>query len=45
MLAGEALAILGEAEAALAHFQAALPLALLAKDYKGSVTCPREYSG
>lgn len=34
MLAGDALAILGDAEAALAHFQAALPLAEQAKDYK-----------
>ena len=34
MLAGDALAILGDAEAALAHFQAALPLAQQAKDYK-----------
>ena len=34
MLAGDALAILGDAEAALAHFQAALPLAQQARDYK-----------
>jgi hypothetical protein len=34
ILAGDALAILGEAEAALAHFQAALPLAQQAKDTK-----------
>jgi hypothetical protein len=34
MLAGDALAILGDAEAALAHFQVALPLAEQAKDYK-----------
>jgi len=34
MLAGDALAILGDTEAALAHFQAALPLAQQAKDYK-----------
>ncbi len=34
MLAGDALAILGDAEAALAHFRAALPLAQQAKDYK-----------
>jgi tetratricopeptide (TPR) repeat protein len=33
ILAGDALAILGDAEAALAHFQAALPLAQQAKDY------------
>jgi hypothetical protein len=34
MLAGDALAILGDTEAALAHFQAALPLAQQASDYK-----------
>ncbi|HEV2256287.1 MAG TPA: hypothetical protein VGS06_24325 [Streptosporangiaceae bacterium] len=34
MLAGDALIILGDAEAALAQFQAALPLAQQAKDYK-----------
>ncbi len=34
MLAGEALGILGEAEAALEHFQAGLTLAQEAKDYK-----------
>jgi hypothetical protein len=34
MLAGDALTILGDAEAALAQFQAALPLAQQAKDYK-----------
>jgi hypothetical protein len=34
MLAGEALAVLGDTEAALAHFQVALPLAEQAKDYK-----------
>ena len=34
ILAGDALAILGDTEAALAHFQAALPLAQQAKDYK-----------
>jgi hypothetical protein len=34
MLAGDALAILGDTEAALAHFQAALPLAQQARDYK-----------
>jgi thioredoxin-like negative regulator of GroEL len=34
ILAGDALAILGETEAALAHFQAALPLAQQAKDTK-----------
>ena len=34
ILAGDALAILGDAEAALAHFQVALPLAHQAKDFK-----------
>jgi tetratricopeptide (TPR) repeat protein len=34
MLAGDGLAILGDTEAALAHFQVALPLAEEAKDYK-----------
>jgi hypothetical protein len=34
ILAGDALAILGEVEAALAHFQTALPLAQQAKDAK-----------
>ena len=34
MLAGDALVILGDAEAALAQFQAALPLAQQAKDYR-----------
>ena len=34
MLAGEALAVLGDTEAALAHFQVALTLAEQAKDYK-----------
>ena len=34
ILAGDALTVLGDAEAALAHFQAALPLAERAKDYK-----------
>ena len=34
ILAGDALAILGDTEAALAQFQAALPLAEQAKDYK-----------
>jgi tetratricopeptide (TPR) repeat protein len=34
ILAGDALAILGDAEAALAHFRVALPLAEQAKDYK-----------
>jgi hypothetical protein len=34
LLAGEALTILGDAEAALAQFQAALPLAQQAKDYR-----------
>ncbi len=34
MLAGDALAILGDTEAALAHLQVALPLAEQAKDYK-----------
>jgi hypothetical protein len=34
LLAGEALTILGDADAALAQFQAALPLAQQAKDYK-----------
>jgi hypothetical protein len=34
MLAGDALAILGDTEAALAHFQAALPLAQQTRDYK-----------
>jgi hypothetical protein len=34
MLAGDALDILGDTEAALAHFQAALPLAEQARDYK-----------
>jgi len=34
MLAGDALAILGDTEAALAHFQAALPLAQQLRDYK-----------
>jgi len=34
MLAGDALAILGDTEAALAQFQVALPLAQEAKDYK-----------
>jgi hypothetical protein len=36
ILAGDALVILGDAEAALAHFQAALPLAQQAKDYKAT---------
>jgi len=34
MLAGDALAMLGDVEAALAQFQAALPLAQEAKDFK-----------
>ena len=34
LLAGDALAMLGDADAALAQFQAALPLAQQAKDYK-----------
>jgi hypothetical protein len=34
MLAGDALAVVGDAEAALAQFQAATPLAQQAKDYK-----------
>ena len=34
ILAGDTLAILGDGEAALAHFQVALPLAQQAKDYK-----------
>ena len=34
ILAGDALAILGDAEAAVAHVQAALPLAQQAKDYQ-----------
>jgi hypothetical protein len=34
ILAGDALAILGDTEAALAHFQAALPLAQQARDFK-----------
>jgi len=34
MLAGDALAIFGDTEAALAQFQAALPLAQQAKDYR-----------
>jgi hypothetical protein len=34
MLAGDALAVLGDTDAALAQFQAALPLAQQAKDYK-----------
>jgi hypothetical protein len=34
MLAGDALAMLGDTDAALAQFQAALPLAQQAKDYK-----------
>ena len=34
ILAGDTLAILGDTEAALAHFQVALPLAQQAKDYK-----------
>lgn len=34
MLAGDALAVLGDTEAALAHLQAALPLAEQAKDHK-----------
>ena len=36
ILAGDALAILGDAEAALAHYQAALPLAQQAKDFKAT---------
>ena len=34
VLAGDALAVLGDTESALAHFQVALPLAEQAKDYK-----------
>jgi hypothetical protein len=34
MLAGDALSLLGDAEAALVHYQAALPLAQQAKDYR-----------
>ena len=34
ILAGDALAVLGDTESALAHFQVALPLAEQAKDYK-----------
>jgi thioredoxin-like negative regulator of GroEL len=34
ILAGDALVVLGDAEAALAHFRVALPLAEQAKDYK-----------
>jgi hypothetical protein len=34
MLAGDALAVLGDTETALAHFQAALPLAQQAKDFE-----------
>ena len=36
ILAGDALAILGETEAALAHYQAALPMAQQARDYKAT---------
>jgi hypothetical protein len=34
LLAGDALVVLGDAEAALGHFQAAMPLAQQAKDYR-----------
>jgi hypothetical protein len=36
MLAGDALALLGDAEGALAHYQAALPLAQQTKDYQAT---------
>jgi tetratricopeptide (TPR) repeat protein len=45
MLAGDALALLGDAEAALAQYQAALPLAHQAKDYRLPVCCPEGSSG
>jgi tetratricopeptide (TPR) repeat protein len=45
ILTGDALATLGDTEVALAHFQAALPLAQQAEDPRRSVTCQREYSG
>jgi thioredoxin-like negative regulator of GroEL len=41
ILAGDALAVLGDTEAALAQYQAALPLAQEAKDYRAT----RELSG
>jgi hypothetical protein len=41
MLAGDALALLGDADAALAQYQAALPLTQQAKDYRAT----RELSG
>ena len=46
ILAGDALAVLGDTESALAHFQVALPLAEQAKDYKSIRELrPPGYSG
>ena len=45
LLAGDALAMLGNTEAALAQFQVALLLAQRAKDFKVTGTCPRGSSG
>ena len=44
VLAGDALIILGDTEAALTHLQAALPLAQQAKDFKAILTYPPGYS-